>query len=166
MVRFQTWDQSPCITNFELTTQTPTNPKLSLAWVLALVSVAGMLVLLSVILQDDGVCISSDSLDKIYSSVLHTPDVVCQPVPHQPQNLYRLYSIAHQWFPDYAETESFGWNIQCNNVWTVWFLKCYLNFALQLRKLSKSGVSYRRYWCLHSSDYAHRKSFLQPECMQ
>jgi len=60
-----------------------------------------MLVLLSVILQDDGVCIPSDSLDdKIYSSVLHSPGVVCWPVPHQTQNLYILCRIAYQEFPE------------------------------------------------------------------
>jgi len=55
-----------------------------------------MLVLLSVILQNDGVCIHSDSLvDKIYSIVLHTPSVVCRPVAHQPQKLY-LYTIQRE----------------------------------------------------------------------
>jgi len=45
-----------------------------------------MLVLLSAILQNDGVCIPSHSLiDMICSSVLHNPEVVFQPIPSQVQ---------------------------------------------------------------------------------
>ena len=48
---------------------------------------------------------------KIYSSVLHTPGVDCWPVSHQPQNLYKLYSIAYSF-----SLLSLGTSLQLPNI--------------------------------------------------
>ena len=108
-------------------------PLLTWSWVLALVIAAENkwnLVLLSVILQDDGV------------TYLLTHSLIRFIPVYFLISQYILYSIAYQWFPNCAWTES--WNVQWNNVSRVWFLGIWLFWTWPCNWESWASLVYHR----------------------